>query len=308
MIAIGCNGLFLLICEEKWTKILMTGFGSVDFSMYACGIFVPQMQQFCLFTYPPRSKWASSEKKIFFPKSGIFCKSIAGPLSEAKTHWMVNSLQFLNQWNIQSSIIPRFLCKILLYASSVGLFWTNWTIVYGIIPRSLCKIRFNNVSEMFKCWERRWIDWHFLPQQQYSWVNALFSLFIFEEIITQLCLWNKIRTKQWLVLSASGFQCMHAGFLCPKCEYSVCLHTRQDQNELHVKKMIFFFAKIGIFCKSIAGLLSEVKTHWMINGLQLLNQLNFVWHHTKVFMQNSPQWCLRNVELLRTTVNFCHFL
>ena len=60
-------------------------------SMYACGFSVPQMRQFCLFTYPPRSKWASSEK--------IFWKSIAGLLSEAKTHWMVYWLQLLNQLN-----------------------------------------------------------------------------------------------------------------------------------------------------------------------------------------------------------------
>ena len=58
---------------------------------------------------------------------------------------------------------------------------------------------------------------------------------------------------------------------------------------------MIFFAKIGIFCKSIAGPLSEAKTHWMVNWLQLLNQLNFVWRHTKVFMKNSSQWYLRNV-------------
>ena len=40
---------------------------------------VPQMRQFCLFTYQPRSKWASAEKKIFFAKIGIFGKSRAGP-------------------------------------------------------------------------------------------------------------------------------------------------------------------------------------------------------------------------------------
>ena len=35
--------------------------------------------------------------------------------------------------------------------------WTNWTL-WDVIPRSLWKIRFNDVSEMFNCWERRWID------------------------------------------------------------------------------------------------------------------------------------------------------
>ena len=36
------------------------------FSMYACGFSGPQMRQFCSFLYPSRSKWASSEKMIFF--------------------------------------------------------------------------------------------------------------------------------------------------------------------------------------------------------------------------------------------------
>ena len=63
----------------------VTRFVCVGFSMYACRFSVPQIGQFCLFTYPPRSKLASSEKMLFFAKNGIFCKSIAGPLSEAYT-------------------------------------------------------------------------------------------------------------------------------------------------------------------------------------------------------------------------------
>ena len=52
----------------------VTRLGCIGFSMYTCGFSVPQMPQFCLLTYSPRSKWASSEKMIFFPKIGIFCK------------------------------------------------------------------------------------------------------------------------------------------------------------------------------------------------------------------------------------------
>ena len=49
---------------------IVTRFGCVGLSMYACGFSMPKMRQFCLFTYPPRLKWASSEKMIFFlPKS-----------------------------------------------------------------------------------------------------------------------------------------------------------------------------------------------------------------------------------------------
>ena len=59
----------------------VTRFWCVEILMYAYGFSVPQMRQFFLFTYPRRSKWASSEKMIFFfAKIGIFCKSIAVPL------------------------------------------------------------------------------------------------------------------------------------------------------------------------------------------------------------------------------------
>ena len=69
----------------------VTRFGCVGFSMYACRFSVLQIQQFRWFTYPPRTKWASSGK--IFAKIGIFCKSIAGPLSETITHWMVQELK-----------------------------------------------------------------------------------------------------------------------------------------------------------------------------------------------------------------------
>ena len=89
----------------------VTRFGCFGVSMYAWGLSVPQMQQFCLFTYPTKSKWASSEKMIFFAKIGIFCKSIAGILCEGKTHWMVNWLQLLkqnsSQWCLRNSQLLR---------------------------------------------------------------------------------------------------------------------------------------------------------------------------------------------------------
>ena len=31
-------------------------------------------------------------------------------------------------------------------------------------------------------------------------------------------------------------QCMRAGFLCPKCNNFACLHIRQDQNKLQLKR------------------------------------------------------------------------
>ena len=57
-------------------------------------------------------------------------------------------------------------------------------------------------------------------------------------------------------VASSAFQCMRAGFLWPKYNNFACLHNRQDQNELQQKRW-FFFAKIVICCKSIAGPLSR---------------------------------------------------
>ena len=71
------------------------------------------------------------------------------------------------------------------------------------------------------------------------------------------------------------------------CDNFACLHTRQNRHLL------------------IAGPLSEAKKHWVVNWLQLLNQLNIVWRHTKGFMQNSSLWWLRKVQLLRSMVKWC---
>ena len=77
-----------------------TRFACVGF--YACGFSVPQVRQFRLFTYPSRSKWASSEKTIFFAKICTFCKSIAGPLSEA-TNYLSNHETWVIIHEISSS-------------------------------------------------------------------------------------------------------------------------------------------------------------------------------------------------------------
>ena len=39
---------------------------------------------------------------------------------------------------------------------------------------------------------------------------------------------------------------MHTGFLCPKFDNFACLHTSQDQNELHLKRWL-------IFCQNRSG-------------------------------------------------------
>ena len=80
-------GLSLLIFKEKrpnYTSGPKSAPNSDSF--WVRRLFNVCVLQFCLFTYLPRSKWASSEKIIFFfAKIGIFCMSIAGPISEAYT-------------------------------------------------------------------------------------------------------------------------------------------------------------------------------------------------------------------------------
>ena len=97
-VAIDCNGLFLLIFEEKWPNPhqTVTRFGCVGFLIYMYGFFVPQMRQFCLFTYPPRSKWASSEKMICLPKS-------ASSLSRSQAHFVALSKRWKDETNYLSN-------------------------------------------------------------------------------------------------------------------------------------------------------------------------------------------------------------
>ena len=53
-----------------------------------------------------------------------------------------------------------------------------------------------------------------------------------------------------------GFSMYACDFLYLKFDNNACLHARQDQNMIW--KYDFFFAKIGIFCKSIAGKLAKL--------------------------------------------------
>ena len=132
----------------------MTRFGCVWFSVYACGFSAPQMLQFCLFAYPPWSKWASSEKMIFF-----LLKS-ASSVSRSQAH-------LAKQKGIGWSIYFNF--------------WINWTLC-GVIPKFVMQnssqwcprytIIDNDCELMLMA-----LHTHFLSLQQYSRVYALFLVF-----------------------------------------------------------------------------------------------------------------------------------
>ena len=86
-IAIDCNGLSLLIFEEKWPNYA-SGPKSTPNSY---SFWVRRLSNVCVRVFcvpnatilPPVSKLASSEKMIFFfAKIGIFCKSICHNISQ----------------------------------------------------------------------------------------------------------------------------------------------------------------------------------------------------------------------------------
>ena len=92
-IAIDCNGLSLLIFEEKWhnyasgskstPKSDVFCFGCCGSLMYACGFSVPQMRQVWLVYIPAKIQMSFIWKDdFFFAKIGIFCKTICRNISQ----------------------------------------------------------------------------------------------------------------------------------------------------------------------------------------------------------------------------------
>ena len=61
-------------------------------------------------------------------------------------------------------------------------------------------------------------------------------------------------------------------FLCPKCDNFACLHSRQDQNELHLK--MIFFAIIAIFCKPTSQRYSSIYTTIFVRRKDKTNYLS----------------------------------
>ena len=73
------------------------------------------------------------------------------------------------------------------------------------------------------------------------------SLLIFEEKWPNYASRPKSAPKRDSFLGTSAFQCIRAGFLCPKSNYFACLHTRQAQNELHLKRWFLFLPKLASY-------------------------------------------------------------
>ena len=86
---IDCNGLSLLIVEEKWPNYASGPKSAPNSdSFWVPWLFNVCVRVFCApkcdnFACLHSSKSASSEKMIFFAKIGILCKLLAGSLSQA---------------------------------------------------------------------------------------------------------------------------------------------------------------------------------------------------------------------------------
>ena len=102
-------------------------------------------------------------RRLFRVCVRVFCASNSTILllyiyAKTKMSFIWKNVFFLPKLAFSVSRSPAHLGNRKRMGWSIGFnSWTNWTL-YGIIPRSLCKIPLNDVSEMFNCWERRWID------------------------------------------------------------------------------------------------------------------------------------------------------
>ena len=149
-IAINCYVLSLLIFEEKCPNYASGPKSALNSdSFWVRRLFNVCLRVSCvpnatilLICIPAKVKMSFIWKDVFFlHKIGIFWKAHLAKRKRIEWSISINS-------------------------------WTNWTL-YGVIPRSLCKIRLNDVSEMFNCRERRWID---VDDVVYRWGNQFLSL------------------------------------------------------------------------------------------------------------------------------------
>ena len=147
---------------------------------------------------------------------------------------------------------------------------------YCVIPTKCCQY-----PPLQFLWTKIRSTW---PDNDRHWLQRSF-LAHFRRKMAQLCLWTKIRTKQWFVLGTSAFQCMCAAYLCPKCDNFACLHIRQDQNELH---LFFFCQNITMIFKVMLQYFpalskrihnhfrSADKTNYLLNLLKFKKAENFL--------------------------------
>ena len=80
----------------------------------------------------------------------------------------------------------------------------------------------------------------------------------FRRNMAQLCLWTKIRTKQWLVLGTSAIQCMRAGFTVSQIR-QFCLFTYPPRTKWTSSEKMIFWSKLA--SRSVAIFSSVVQEY-----------------------------------------------
>ena len=83
-------------------------------AMYACGFHIPAKIKMSFF-------W-KDDFFFFFAKIGIFCKSVAGPLNEMKTHWM----DWICVCSVFVSYVAIFLFLISIYKAAYESTYFEW--------------------------------------------------------------------------------------------------------------------------------------------------------------------------------------
>ena len=165
------NRLSLLIFEEKLSNYT-SGPKSApksDLFSVSAGFLCPKSDNFaCLHTCQDQNELLL-KRRFFLPNS-------ASSVSRSQAH----------------------LAKRKLIGWSIGFnYWTNWTL-YGIILRPLRKLCLNDVSEMFNCWQQRWINVdgasHTLSATAaiFSGVRTVFDLWGLDEDASFLHFFHKI--------------------------------------------------------------------------------------------------------------------
>ena len=116
------------------------------------------------------------------------------------------------------------------------------------------------------------------------------------------------------------FQCIAVGFLCSKCDNFACLHnTRQNQNEVHLKRWFFFLPKSSSSVGSVS-FVRKNKTNYL--SYQTWAKCYHSWNKHKLkkkldggsyrFRDVSRKWVIYEIMLiifisLKYSITTCHY-
>ena len=130
------------------------------------------------------------------------------------------------------------------------------SVVLGCVARSAVLLKPNVANILlFNFCEQKFV--HHGPITIAIDCNGL-SLHIFEEKWPNYASGPKSATNSELFWVRQFSMYAPNGFLCPKCNNFACLHTRQDQNELHLKRWFFLPKSASSVSRSQAHLAKRI--------------------------------------------------